>query len=115
MLDPDVTETGVAVARSEQTGYYYAVQMFGRPRSQAIEFKVQNPLGVEVEYTIDDRTYSLPPRLIRTHQRCRPAELTFRFPGSGKDSKGQTQIVRPRDDDHLTIARDGDKFRVRRE
>ena len=34
MLDPDVTETGVGVAQSE-TGYYYAVQMFGRPRSKA--------------------------------------------------------------------------------
>jgi len=32
MLDPDVIETGVAVARSEKTGYFYAVQMFGRPR-----------------------------------------------------------------------------------
>ncbi len=32
MLAPEVTETGVAVARSGKTGRYYAVQMFGRPR-----------------------------------------------------------------------------------
>jgi uncharacterized protein YkwD len=32
MLDPDVTETAVAVARSAKSGKYYAVQMFGRAR-----------------------------------------------------------------------------------
>ena len=50
MLDPDVSQTGVAVARSEKTGYYYAVQMFGRPRSQAIEFQVSNRTEAEVAY-----------------------------------------------------------------
>ena len=44
--DPDVTETGVAVARSEKTGYYYGVQMFGRPKSAAVVFKVENRAGV---------------------------------------------------------------------
>ena len=38
MLDPDVTETGMAVAHREKSGKYYAVEMFGRPRSAAIEF-----------------------------------------------------------------------------
>src|SRR5689334_15910645 len=36
MLDPDVTETGVAIARSTTSGKYYAVQMFGRPKSMTI-------------------------------------------------------------------------------
>ena len=42
MLDADATETGISVARSEHTGYYYAVQMFGRPKSDAIEFQISN-------------------------------------------------------------------------
>src|SRR5262249_46807432 len=33
MVDPDVTEIGVAIAQSPETGYYYAVQLFGRPKS----------------------------------------------------------------------------------
>jgi len=33
MLDPAATDTAVAVARSATSGYYYAVQMFGRPKS----------------------------------------------------------------------------------
>ena len=35
MLERDVTETGVALARSARTGRYYGVQMFGRPRAAA--------------------------------------------------------------------------------
>lgn len=33
MLEPDALDTAVAVARSPHTGRWYAVQMFGRPRS----------------------------------------------------------------------------------
>jgi uncharacterized protein YkwD len=33
MLEPTALDTAVAVAQSEKTGRYYAVQMFGRPRS----------------------------------------------------------------------------------
>ena len=38
MLDPDLLEAGMAVAQSKESGKYYAVQVFGRPRSAAIEF-----------------------------------------------------------------------------
>ena len=34
MLDPRVTETAVAVARSSRSGRYYAVQLFGQPRGR---------------------------------------------------------------------------------
>src|SRR5579871_3700630 len=40
LLHPDVTEIGVAVARSKHTGRYYAVQDFGRPKSQEITFRI---------------------------------------------------------------------------
>jgi uncharacterized protein YkwD len=81
MLDPDVTQTGVAVARSEKTGHYYAVQLFGRTKSAAVVFKVENRAGEDVTYTIGDRSFDLPPRVTRTHTQCRPAELTFQWPG----------------------------------
>ncbi len=35
MLDPELMEVGMAVAHSEQSDKYYAVQVFGRPRSAA--------------------------------------------------------------------------------
>lgn len=81
MLDPDVTETGVAVARSEQTRYFYAVQMFGRPKSLAIEFKIANRSDVKLEYTIGEDKYTLEPQHIQTHGRCRPGEeIKFQEP-----------------------------------
>lgn len=111
MLDPDVTETGVAVARSEKTGYYYAVQMFGRPESQAIEFKIENRSGVAVNYEVGGRTFELPPRVTRTHTRCRPAEVTFRWPGKD-DAKS---VVKPARGDRFTVTKEGDAFTVKKE
>ena len=45
MLDADVTETGVSVARSEKNGYYFAVQMFGRPKSLARTVQTRERVG----------------------------------------------------------------------
>lgn len=78
MLDPDVTETAVAIAQSAKTGHYYAVQLFGRPTSQSIEFQVANRAGVAVEYALDGQTFELPARATSTHQSCKRADLEFR-------------------------------------
>jgi uncharacterized protein YkwD len=77
MLDPAVIDTGVAVARSDKTGYWYAVQMFGRPQSSAIEFTISNESNVDVAYSIGKRKFQLPPRYTRTHTRCRKVEVDF--------------------------------------
>jgi uncharacterized protein YkwD len=47
MVEPDVIDTGVAVAQSTIKGvqHYYGVQMFARPRSASVEFEVSNPTG----------------------------------------------------------------------
>ncbi len=90
MLDPDVTDTGVAVAHSEKTGYYYAVQEFGRPASARIEFRISNRTDETVRYKLGDRTFSLQPRYTRIHQQCRPTELTVLSPGQ----KGSTEVVK---------------------
>jgi hypothetical protein len=74
MLDPHVTETGAAVAQGE-AGRYFAVQLFGRPKSAAIHFSVHNRSGQNIEYRAGERDFSLPPRAARTHAMCRPTEL----------------------------------------
>jgi uncharacterized protein YkwD len=98
MLDPDVTETGVAVARSDKTGYFYAVQMFGRPKSKAIEFRITNKSDAAVEYTIGDRTFPLLPRYTRTHTSCRPSDVKMKWPD---EADGPT--VRPANGDRYTV------------
>lgn len=110
MLDPDVTETGVAVAHSSKTGYYYAVQMFGRPVSQRLQFRITNKADRAVEYRVGEQTYSLPPRYTRTHQQCRPSELTLQPPrDSDKGTQGTPQTIKPADGSRYVIepGRDG--------
>ena len=97
MLDPDVTETGVAIALSEKNGHYYAVQMFGRPKSAAITFKITNKVGEAVKYKVGETEYDLPPRLIRTHNLCRPTDVVFDTPADDNPT------VRPKDGDEFTF------------
>jgi uncharacterized protein YkwD len=108
LLDPAVTETGIGVAQRQQTGAYDAVQLFGRPMSQLIEFQLTNHTDTTITYTIESHTFPLPPRTTRTHQQCRPPEVAFQWPGT------QTwTTVHPNHGAHYTIVRgDAGDFRV---
>jgi uncharacterized protein YkwD len=112
MLDPDVTQTGVAVARSEATAYYYAVQMFGRPKSEAIEFTLANESGAEVKYEVGEQAFSLGPNFIRTHTRCRPAAVKVHLSGGGEE--GRTETLKPNRGDQFVIREEGGRVQVSR-
>src|SRR5581483_1168426 len=58
MLDGDLDEIGVGVARSAKTGRYYAVQDFGRGKSKAIVFKITNEADAAVRYTVDGKLFT---------------------------------------------------------
>jgi uncharacterized protein YkwD len=108
LLDPAVTETGVGVAQSQQIGAYYAVQLFGRPMSQGIEFQITNHTDTTITYAVDGQVFPLPPRTTRTHQQCRPPEVTFHWPGTQEQT-----TVHPNHGDRYTIVRrDDGAFRV---
>jgi uncharacterized protein YkwD len=79
MLDPDAAEIGVAAARSQNTGYWYAVQVFGRPKSAAIEFTIQNNSDKTIDYNINGHAFQLPPNYTRFHTRCRSGSIQFAF------------------------------------
>jgi uncharacterized protein YkwD len=81
LLDADVVDTGVGVARSDTTGRYYAVQMFGRPKSMAIEFQIVNRTAAPVDYRIGDRQFTLPAGYTERHLECRPGDVVFGSPG----------------------------------
>ena len=109
LLDADVTDIGVAVAQSEKSRTYYAVQLFGRPRGKRIEFRLANASPAAVEYELNGRAYSLPPRATRVHQECRAARLTVRLPGDR-----QTTTVQPTDGDRYEIERLGPRYRLKK-
>ena len=93
MLDPEVTETAVASAHSGGTDYYYAVQLFGRPKSQMVEFAVANRTGTGVEYMLDGKTFQLPTRTTITHQICKRPVVQFQGKTLQPTSGQQMMIV----------------------
>ncbi|MEQ1580153.1 MAG: CAP domain-containing protein [Steroidobacteraceae bacterium] len=86
LLAPDVTELGVAIARSARSGKYYGVQLFGRPRAQSVEFSVRNAVDVPLSYELGGETRSLPLRTTVRHLLCRPTRLVFHWPGNQPDT-----------------------------
>lgn len=115
MLDPDVTETGVAVAQSEQTGHYYAVQMFGRPKSQSLEFRIVNEADAEVQYELAGRTFTLPPRYERMHRLCRPSQSVLTIPNPSESDPEATREIKPESGDRLVVSGEEGAWDVQRE
>jgi hypothetical protein len=84
MLADYVTETGVAVATTDNVTYY-AVQMFARPRSAAFRLKLTNESGETqtIVFRANDQQdeVELTPRTIVTLTRCFPTTISL----SGSD------------------------------
>lgn len=93
MLDDAVTELGVGVSYSENSGHYYAVQLFGRPSSAAIEFTIANESGFLAAYTIDGRKLTLPPRFTRSHMQCRPQPIEFLLTPAEEDKEDEVPLL----------------------
>ena len=109
MLEPDATETAVAVAQSPRTGRYYAVQMFGRPQSMRIAFRIANRSTASLRYELGGEHYQLPPRVTRTHEQCRSEVLTLQLPGEDHATR-----IEPRNGERYAIERDGARYRLTR-
>jgi uncharacterized protein YkwD len=87
MLQPHVSETGLAIGRAPGSERYFAVQLFARPQSDAIAFEVTNQADEMIRYTVgaangDDRdsgvqAFELPPRATMTHTRCLPPQIDW--------------------------------------
>lgn len=96
MLDPDVIHVGIGIARNEESGRCYAVQMFGRPRDRMLKFQVTNHSRSAVEYKVDEQTFQLPPRYTQTHQHCRTPKLALPGPEGGepfRPGEGDTFLI----------------------
>ena len=108
MLEADATETGVAVALGKE-GNYYAVQMFGLPASQVIEFTIVNRTSSAMSYRLGITTYPLDPMQTRTHKQCRAAEeLIFNLP-----RRTRSAVYAPKRGDRFAVVRmESGEFRV---
>lgn len=111
MLRRAVTQTGVAVAQDADSGYFFAVQMFGRPESASIRFTVSNRSSRAAGYVLiakgGEKSFDLPARAVMTHTRCQPPEI--RLPGTdGKPQAvdGGDAFVIQQDDAGLVLNRE---------
>lgn len=92
MLQSHVTETGVAIGHAPGSDRYFAVQLFARPQSDAIQFQVTNLTDETIQYTVGEtngheveldkaeskrQVFELPPRATMSHARCLPAHVDW--------------------------------------
>ncbi|HWH40264.1 MAG TPA: CAP domain-containing protein [Usitatibacter sp.] len=108
MLDARATETGVAIAQGERNGYYYAVQMFGLPRSASVAFAVRNESPAAVSYRVGTQRFTLPPGSVRTHETCSGEKLAFdnaALEGSPRQPRRNDEFVVPASGGPVTVRR----------
>jgi uncharacterized protein YkwD len=73
---PYVTDVGVAVLRaSPGESRYITVQLFGRPRTENIAFKVRNTGKETVSYMFGGRRYDLEREQYMPHNVCMPGSI----------------------------------------
>jgi uncharacterized protein YkwD len=110
LLDPDVLETGVAVAVSENSGICYAVQMFGRPKSATITFQIENNTDHEVTYRIGTTSATLHPEGTDIVPQCVPTDVVFTWPRS----EGESATFHPAEGDRFIISKQAGVLHVRK-
>jgi uncharacterized protein YkwD len=107
MLLPNVVDIGVGVARSARTHHHYAVQMFGRPRSEAARFELSNRADVAIRYELGGESFTLPPRVTRTHEGCFSGEVRMQWPDGATGP-----VLDARHGGRYTVVREGAELRV---
>ncbi|HTU91589.1 MAG TPA: CAP domain-containing protein [Gemmataceae bacterium] len=104
LLDGDLEDLGVGIARSKQTGRFYSVQDFGRPKSKAIVFRISNEADTTIRYTVDGQSFTLDPHYTAAHTRCRPPELDLpNARGKGEGTREGEETFYPKKDTHYVI------------
>lgn len=112
MLDGDMTEVGIASARSARSGRLYAVQLVGRPSTAAVVVSLANRTRETVRYEFAGETFALEPGVTRTHSRCRKAPLALS--GKGRDADTSRPIATS-PGAHYRIEKSAGAVRLRRE
>jgi hypothetical protein len=89
LLAADVTDTGVAIARSPSGDRYYAVQLFARPAALRVRFELSNRSRQALRYDLDGRAQTLAPGVTRTHEQCTTPRLSIALPGQAAPTELQ--------------------------
>jgi uncharacterized protein YkwD len=111
MLEAVAVDSGAAVAQSRQTGRWYAVQLFGVPKSAQFPFSISNRADAVVRYRLGEHVFELAPRVTRTHKLCLATELAL-----AQVEEDAASRVTPNGGEHYRIVSDGSgRWRLERE
>lgn len=95
MLEPNVVEIGVGIARSsDAVPKYLSVQLFGLPESAKYTLRIENRSAGPVPYRLGARTNTVSQNAAVTHTECIPATVVFdgvRSTYTARD--GQTYVL----------------------
>ena len=100
LLLRDATEIGVAVVHvPDRNPKFLSVQLFGRPESLKVTFRIQNQSGKAVSYTLGTETEVIQPRETVTHTDCDARALsvdkTGKAPARFDPRDGDRFVIRP--------------------
>ncbi len=99
-------DTGIAVAKAPGANRYYAVQLFGRPRSQEVRYALVNRLDQSIAFRRGGKPDTLKPGMVVTLRSCRPNEIALEgIAGSGA-------LLEPEDGVRYEIVADGTVAKV---
>ena len=86
MLEPDATETGVAIVHRTRNGVedFYGVQLLARNESSTVIFRILNRNASQVSYRVNGKAFVLRTNYAREHSRCTKPELQFDDPARGR-------------------------------
>ncbi|MEL7048572.1 MAG: CAP domain-containing protein [Pseudomonadota bacterium] len=89
LLQPHVTEIGIAVVRApDKHPKYISVQLLGRPQSEAYSFQVSNSSKTTITYGYAGEDHNVKPGFAVRHSDCIPHTLQFKSAKqAGKQSK----------------------------
>jgi hypothetical protein len=107
MLQPAITEIGVAVVRvPDKHPKYVSVQLFGRPQSLRYEFSVSNIAAKSVAYEFGGETHQIDAMSIATHTVCEPSPIVFRDVATSSGGKKVAARYETRDGLMFTLKSD---------
>jgi len=83
LLRPSAAQIGVGLAHApDRDPKFISVQLFGRPETLKVEFRIENQAGAPVVYTLGKEADTLPPGAIVTHASCDAEPLIFEMAGA---------------------------------
>lgn len=101
LLATEAMDIGVAVARSESSARWYAVQLLARPAAMRMRFELSNLSAQPLRYEFDGREFPLPPGVTRWHESCSSKPIEIR----ATDGTEPLQL-QPRAGQHYRIGMD---------